>query len=91
MGFRFHKAFSLIPGIKLNMSKSGPSISVGGKGFTYNVGAKGTRTTASIPGSGMSYTTRKSMGGGSVNKYVMMALMIAAAYGLQWAKSKGYF
>ena len=91
MGFRFHKAFSLIPGVKLNMSKSGPSISVGGKGLTYNVGGKGTRTTASIPGSGMSYTTRKSIGNSPVSRYAMMALMVAIAYGFQWAKSKGYF
>jgi hypothetical protein len=55
MGLRFHKAFSLIPGVKLNISKSGPSLSIGGRGLTENIGMKGERSTAGLPGSGLSY------------------------------------
>ncbi|HZT46697.1 MAG TPA: DUF4236 domain-containing protein, partial [Hyphomicrobiaceae bacterium] len=32
MGFRFRKTFSVLPGVKINLSKSGVSTSVGGKG-----------------------------------------------------------
>ena len=60
MGFRFHKAISLIPGVRLNLSKTGPSLSVGERGSTFNIGEKGTRATVGLPGSGMSYSVNKS-------------------------------
>ena len=57
MGLRFRKSIRLVPGLKLNLSKKGlSSLSVGGKGMTYNIGRKGTRTTGSLPGSGLSYS-----------------------------------
>lgn len=57
MPIRFRKSIRLAPGIRLNLSKSGPSsISVGGKGLTYNIGKKGTRKTIGLPGSGLSYS-----------------------------------
>ncbi len=59
MGLRFHKSLRLIPGLRLNLSKSGPSLSVGGKGLTCNIGSKGSRTTVGLPGLGLSYTTTK--------------------------------
>jgi hypothetical protein len=56
MGFRFRKIISVIPGVKVNLSKSGVSTSLGGHGATVNVGTSGKRTiTLGIPGSGMSY------------------------------------
>ncbi|NDK57375.1 DUF4236 domain-containing protein [Pontibacter fetidus] len=60
MGFRFRKSFKLMPGVRLNVSKSGLSTSIGGKGATVNISRKGTRTTVGIPGSGVSYSTYKS-------------------------------
>lgn len=55
MGFRFRKSIGKGP-FKLNISKSGVGYSVGGKGFRYTKKAGGgTRTTASIPGTGISY------------------------------------
>ena len=57
MGFRFRKSVRLFPGIRLNLSKSGPSsISVGGRGLTYNIGKKGTRATGGLPGTGLAYS-----------------------------------
>lgn len=57
MGLRFRKSIRLLPGVRLNLSKSGPSsISVGGKGLTYNLGKKGARGTAGLPGTGLSYS-----------------------------------
>ena len=55
MGFRFRKSVNLGP-LRANFSKSGLGYSVGGKGFraTKKAGG-GFRTTASIPGTGISY------------------------------------
>ena len=52
MGFRFQRRIKIAPGIRLNLSKSGVSTSIGGKGLTWN--SRGTVTT-SIPGTGLSY------------------------------------
>ena len=55
MGLRFHKSKSFGP-FRINFSKSGIGWSVGSKWFRYTKKAGGgTRTTASIPGSGISY------------------------------------
>lgn len=56
MGFRFSKRIKLLPGVQLNLSKSGVGVSVGGKGLRVSKGPKGTRLTASLPGTGLSYT-----------------------------------
>lgn len=55
MGFRFRKSVNFGP-LRVNFSKSGVGYSVGGKGFraTKKAGG-GFRTTASIPGTGISY------------------------------------
>lgn len=56
MGFRFRKSINLGGGARLNLSKSGIGASAGGKGFRVTKKAGGgTRTTASIPGTGISY------------------------------------
>ena len=63
MGFIFRKRIKIAPGLHINLSKSGPSVSVGKPGATFNIGPKGTRTTVGAPGTGMSYRTDKSWGG----------------------------
>lgn len=62
MGIRFRKSIKIAPGLRINLSKSGPSLSVGRPGATFNVGPKGTRTTVGAPGTGISYTTERSWG-----------------------------
>lgn len=66
MGLRFRKSFGSGP-FRATVSKSGVGWSVGGKGYRYTKKAGGgTRTTTSIPGTGVSYvkdssrTNRKS-------------------------------
>lgn len=72
MGFRFRKSVKVLPGVKLNISKSGISTSVGRRGATVNFSKRGTRTTVGIPGTGISYSTmvgkRKSGSGKSSMK-----------------------
>lgn len=50
MGFRFRKTIKLFPGVKLNLSKSGISTSIGVPGATVNISKRGTRGTVGIPG-----------------------------------------
>lgn len=56
MGFRFRKSIRILPGIRLNLSKSGVSTSIGGRGATINVGKRGVRGTVGLPGTGLSYS-----------------------------------
>lgn len=55
--FRFRKGVRIFPGVRLNITKHGiSSLSLGGKGITYNIGKKGTRATGGLPGTGLSYS-----------------------------------
>lgn len=55
MVFRYRKSKNFGP-FRINLSKSGVGWSVGGKGFRYTKKANGgSRTTTSIPGSGISW------------------------------------
>lgn len=63
MGFRFYKSVKLLPGIRLNISKSGLSTSLGGPGATVNFGPRGVRQTLGLPGTGLSYVTTEGYGG----------------------------
>lgn len=55
MAFGFRKSLKITKGLKVNLSKSGASLSIGGKGLTHNISKRGRKTTASIPGSGLNY------------------------------------
>jgi len=57
MPVRIRKTFTLFPGVKVNLSKSGMSISVGRKGFTLNFSKRGVRQTTGLPGTGISHTS----------------------------------
>lgn len=56
MGFRFRKSFRIVPGVKINLSKTGTSLSLGGRGASVNLGRKRARTTVGLPGTGLSYS-----------------------------------
>ncbi|KZK75241.1 MAG: hypothetical protein A3K90_04265 [Pelodictyon luteolum] len=56
MAFRFWKRITLFPGLTLNLSKSGISISAGPRGAKFTMGPKGKRLTAGIPGTGLFWT-----------------------------------
>ena len=60
MGLRYRKSVRICKGVRVNFSKSGASVSVGGRGHTVNFSNKGTRTTVGIPGTGLSYSTMTS-------------------------------
>ena len=60
MGFRFYKRVNLIPGLRMNLSRHGPSFSVGHRGAWFTVGPRGKRVTVGGLGTGLFYTTKNS-------------------------------
>src|SRR3954464_15309168 len=58
MGLRFHRVFSVLPGGRINLSKSGLSTSVGPRSADVNIGRHGVTTNASLPGTGLSYRSK---------------------------------
>lgn len=65
MGFRFRRSIKIAPGVRLNLSKSGVSTSIGKPGATVNLSKRGTKTTIGLPGTGLSYSTPTVPPGGS--------------------------
>ena len=59
MGLRFRKSIKLAPGVKLNLGKKSAGLSIGNKygGVSFNSKA-GVRSRASVPGTGISYTSK---------------------------------
>jgi len=58
MGFRMRQSIRIAPGIRLNVSAKSLGISAGVRGARVSLNTRtGARTTASLPGTGLSYTT----------------------------------
>lgn len=53
MGWRYRKRIKILPGINLNISKSGMSLNVGVKGASVTFGPKGTYVNTGVPGTGL--------------------------------------
>lgn len=59
MGYaRLFKRLRLAPGVTLNLSLHGPSVSFGVKGAHLTIGRPGIRRTVGLPGTGLFYTAR---------------------------------
>jgi len=58
VGFRFYRRVHLCPGVSVNLSGSGPSLSVGVRGAHVTLGRRGVTKTVGIPGTGLFYTSR---------------------------------
>lgn len=76
--FRFRKTISILPGVRINLSKTGVSGSLGGHGATVNVGKKGEQVTLGIPGTGLSYRTPLSTT--LIIGFVLIAVLFGIAY-----------
>lgn len=64
MGLYFRKRVKILPGVHLNISKTGTSWSVGPRGASVNVGKRGVYVNTGIPGTGI-YSRTKISGGSS--------------------------
>jgi hypothetical protein len=59
MGYlRFWRRIKIFPGVILNISKSGISLSFGTRGAKVTTGKGKDRATVGIPGTGISYTKK---------------------------------
>ena len=72
MGLNFRKSITILPGVRLNLSKSGVSASFGKKGIRQSISTSGRATTTlGIPGTGVYYTKQtnvKKLAGGLKDK-----------------------
>jgi hypothetical protein len=56
MTIRFFRRVTLLPGLRVNASRSGLSFSIGTRGAWLTVGPRGRRVTVGIPGTGIYWT-----------------------------------
>ena len=86
MGFRFQKRISILPGLRVNLSKGGVSLTEGVPGAHVTIG-RTPRVTVGLPGSGLSYTQifgrgrRQSSSGLAVIGWVAFLLVALAIFG----------
>lgn len=85
MPFRFQKRISILPGVRINLSKSGASASLGPRGADVNIGPHGVTTNAGIPGTGLSY--RQKAGSGKTGIAMLAVLGGLGVWAFQhWSK-----
>lgn len=58
MAFRFQRRIKIAPGIRLNISKTGISTTLGKPGTTVTVNKRGGQGNAGLPGTGLSTQTQ---------------------------------
>lgn len=81
MGLRFRRTFWVARGLRFNLSKSGVSLSLGGRGASMTFGPGGERATVGIPGSGLSYTEVARRGRGiRLGTLLLIALIVLAFF-----------
>jgi hypothetical protein len=61
MGIRFRRSKKILPGVRMNVSKSGLSFTFGGKYLKTNIGHKRVTNTVRTPVKGLSFSSRKSL------------------------------
>lgn len=87
MGFRLRRSIRRAPGIRINLSKAGTSLTAGRRGATLNFSKRGTRATIGLPESGINYSTisgpetalpKPVPGGIGVVWAILIAIIVAA-------------
>ncbi|WP_439861790.1 DUF4236 domain-containing protein [Pseudomonas sp. MBLB4136] len=58
MAFRFQRRIKIAPGLRLNISKGGVSVSAGPRGASVTAGKRGLFASVGLPGTGLSYRQR---------------------------------
>jgi hypothetical protein len=80
VGFRFFRRIKILPGVTLNISKTGVSTSLGPKGAKLTLGNKGERATVGLTGTGLFYTVnRRGILPFAVKAVIFVVVLIAAA------------
>ena len=85
MGLRFYRRLSILPGLRLNASRSGVSLSIGHRGAWLTIGPRGRRATIGIPGSGIFWTeTAPPIHAGHRCAFCLVVVLLAAAAVFFW-------
>ncbi len=77
MGFRFRRSIRLAQEVRINLSKSRPSLSIGRPGATMNINTRGVQTTVGLPGSGLSYWTKRTRSRFALRAFVAAVIVLA--------------
>lgn len=56
MAWRLNRRITIAPGVRINLARSGPSLSIGRTGHRVTYSRAGRRTTIGIPGTGVYHT-----------------------------------
>lgn len=80
MGLFFRKRIKILPGIHINLGKSGVSTSIGRRGASVNIGKRGTYFNTGLPGTGIYY--RKKLMNTKANNNLIETEMYKQTYGL---------
>lgn len=103
VGFRFRKSLKIAKGIRLNFSKRGTSVSLGGPGATINLSKEGIRSTVGVPGTGLSFSESsrfgrvapgsspptRQYGAGEMNLFLLIAFVSLLVFG--WGHAWAFF
>lgn len=87
MGFlRFRRSIKLVPGVRINVSKSGISTSIGKPGATINFRRGRVTTTVGLPGTGLSYTeqTTGRISGRRLLLLLLILIVLVVAAAAKW-------
>lgn len=77
MGLRFRKSIKLAPGVRMNISGSGVSWTLGPRGASIGIGKRGTYLNSGIPGTG--FYSRERIDGGQQSRPAANAKAVAMA------------
>lgn len=77
---RFQKRIKILPGISINLSKSGVSTSIGPRGAKVTLGHGKQRTTIGAPGTGLSHTEVRSSSLPAVPLLLIAGLVLALIF-----------
>lgn len=91
MGFRFWRRIKIAPGVTVNLSKSGGSLSLGPRGAKFTVSRRGNRATVGIPGTGLFFTSGTPGTGGGRAGRATHSRPAARGIGSEERLSLGFF
>ena len=77
MAIKFRKSFKIAPGVRLNVGKKSGSIRLGPKNAGVTLGTKRNRVGASIPGTGLGFSSQSR--GGCAGAAVVIACVALSA------------
>jgi hypothetical protein len=81
VAIRFWRRVRVAPFLRLNLSKSGASLSIGHRGAWYTIGPHGRRVTLGLPGTGLFWTEHvpphKPVHAGHRLAFVIVAAIVA--------------